>query len=132
LRADLPAEEYPLEPDKATVERVKWTPNVIDLRVVAKEPTRVIINQNWNKHFVASVGHVVNHKGLLAIDVPAGTHALRVAYRDRAFDVCIVVSTLTLLSLIAYAGWYAWRRLAFEIARYRRLPWVATEGRTVV
>lgn len=132
LRADLPAEEYPLDPNSATVQRVKWTPNAIDLHVVAWRGTRVIINQNWNKHFKSTVGRVVNHKGLLAIDVPAGTHDLRVAYRDRVFDVCIVISGLTLLGLVIYAAWFVRVRVAAAIRRFRALPWLPPEGPNVV
>jgi hypothetical protein len=102
---------------------VKWTPNRIDLAVDATAPTRVIINQNWNKHFRASVGTVVSHEGLLAIDVPAGKHQLRVRYVDRVFDVCFVISVLTLFGLIAYAAWYVGRRVAFEARRFQSLPW---------
>lgn len=122
LRADLPAEEYPLDPTKATVQRLEWTPNRIELAVDAKEPTRIIVNQNWNAHFRASVGRVVSHEGLLAVDVPAGTHRLRIAYVDRGFDVGLVMASVTLLGLLAYSGWYLRRHVAHLLSRYRTLP----------
>lgn len=129
LRADLPAEEYPLDPSKAKVTRLEWTPNWIDLQVEASEPTRVLVNQNWHKHFRSTVGKVANHEGLLAIDVPAGNHKLRIAYVDRGFQVGLVLASVTILALLAYAGWYLKRRVSHLISRYRALPfWPPLDG----
>jgi hypothetical protein len=82
LRSDLPAEEFPEDPAVATVERVAWTPHSITMKVEAKADTLVIVNQNFNRHWKASVGTVVDKGGLLAVAVPAGSHTLVVRYRD--------------------------------------------------
>ncbi|MGZ3417272.1 MAG: hypothetical protein ACXVEE_05360 [Polyangiales bacterium] len=131
LRADLPAEEYPLDPATATVKRREWTPNWIELDVVASAPATVIVNQNWNKHFRASVGRVVSHQGLLAVEVPPGTHRLRIEYVDRGFMVGLVLSGTTLLALIVYAAWYANRRFEVAWKRFRNLPLLPDDLRII-
>jgi hypothetical protein len=45
------------------------------------------------------VGQVRNHEGLLAIDVPAGTHELTVRYRDNAVLVGLFTSIASLIAL---------------------------------
>lgn len=99
LRGDLPAEEYPLDPAVAKVERLSWTPNVIKLRVEATGATTVLVNQNWSKSWRASVGQVRSHEGLLAIDVPAGTHELVVRYRDPWVFIGLFTTVGTLLAI---------------------------------
>ncbi len=82
LRADLPAEEY-LAPDAAdagTVRRLSWSPRKITLAVDVTRPARVLVNQNWAPGWHATIGKVVSHEGLLAIDVPAGAHDLTVSF----------------------------------------------------
>jgi hypothetical protein len=123
LRADLPAEEYPLDPAKATVQRVRWTPNELELDVVAKEPSTVVVNQNWERHWVSNVGTVVNKDGLLAVDVPAGTHRLRLSFRDRLLYTCVAISATGALALLGYGIWICWLRLRDAFKRYRELPW---------
>lgn len=122
LRADLPAEEYALDPTKATVQRVTWTPNRIELDVDAKAPTRVLVNQNWNKHFRASVGTVVSHEGLLGVDVPQGHHRLTIRYVDRGFDVGLVLCSLTILGLLSYTTFHLVRRGRYWLRRYDAAP----------
>lgn len=99
LRGDLPQEEYPLDPALATVRRVRWTPNEITLDVQASRATRVLINQNYERHWRSNVGNVVSHQGLLAVDVPAGRHTLVVKFVDRALQLSLLLSSLTLLAL---------------------------------
>jgi hypothetical protein len=114
LRGDLLAEEYPLDPALATVTRTEWTPNRIKLHVVATGPTTILVNQNWARSWRSNVGSVRNHEGLLAIDVPAGTHELVVRYRDQAVFLGLGTSIVTLL-VLAVLG-----------VRYLRNKWSAS------
>lgn len=101
LRADLPQEEFALDPSAATVERVRWTPNELTLRVRAARATRVVINQNHDRHWRSSVGTVVSHEGLLAIDVPPGDRVLSVRFVDRSLQASLLVSAATLIVLLS-------------------------------
>lgn len=104
LRGDLAAEEYPLDPAKAKVERVEWTPNAITLRVTASEPTAIVVNQNWAKPWRSDVGSVRAQDGLLAVDVPAGSHLVHLRFRDRAIDFGLFVSAVTWIAILVLAA----------------------------
>lgn len=102
LRADLPAEEYPLDPTVARVNRLRWTPNSIALRVRANKPTRILVNQNYNRYWTANIGGIRNHHGLLAVDVPQGKWRLKLVYRDPWQRVGALISSIALLSALAF------------------------------
>jgi hypothetical protein len=118
LRGDLPQEEYPSDPTKATVTRKSWSPNVIELDVDAKEATTIFINQNWAPEWRSSVGTVKDHEKLLAIDVPAGKYTMEIAYRSRLLIGCLLVSLITLLGVL-----YAFARGGFLWVRAERVRW---------
>ena len=102
LRGDLAAEEY-LAPDSAdagSVKRVAWSPNRIDLHVDVSRPARVLVNQNWAPGWHASVGKVVSHEGLIAIDVPAGAQDVALSFRPWS---TLGGGAATLASLLALA-----------------------------
>lgn len=122
LRGDLAQEEYPSDPEKATVKRRSWTPNAIELEVDAKVPTTIFINQNWAPEWRSSVGTVKSHEQLLAIDVPAGQYTMEVAYRDRFLTVCLLVSLATLLGVLYVFGRAGWTWLQGERPRWKTLP----------
>lgn len=111
LRGDLAQEEYPLDPALATVRRVRWTPNEIELDVEARRATRVLINQNHHKYWRSSVGAVVSHQGLLAIDVPAGRHRVKLRFVDRWLQLGIAVSLLGVAWLSVVTAAFIARRL---------------------
>lgn len=100
LRADLAAEEYPLVPSHATVTRKKWTPNSIMLDVDATIRARVLINQNYHRYWRSNIGQVVDHDGLLAVDLPRGHHQLKLAYRDPFFYLGAAITSLTAIILL--------------------------------
>ncbi len=101
LGGNLPAEEYALEPDAATVERVEWTPNRLVLRVDAERPARVLVNQNYHPGWRADVGTAVSHEGLLAVDVPGGLHTVTLRFLPRS---AIGGAAVSLLALILAVG----------------------------
>lgn len=111
LRGDLPAEEYPQDPTAATVRRVSWSPNEIELDVDASRPTRVLVNQNFHSNWRSSIGTTASHQGLLGVDVPRGHHRLRLRFVDRALQASVAVSLLTLLALASFAA-YAFAKWA--------------------
>jgi hypothetical protein len=122
LRGDLPQEEYPQDPEKATVKRLDWTPNKITLEVDAKEPTTVLVNQNWAPQWSASIGSVKSLDKLLAVDVPAGKNVVVLKYADRFLEACLLVSLASLLGLLWILGRDAYRWLQEETDRWDTLP----------
>jgi hypothetical protein len=122
LRADLAQEEYPLDPSLATVRRMRWTPNEITLDVQARRATRILVNQNYDHHWRSTVGTVVSHQGLLAVDVPAGRHTVVLTFVDRALQLSLLVSSLTLLALAAKLLAHIARRVRATIDALRTRP----------
>jgi hypothetical protein len=100
LRPDLEAEEYPLDPSLASVRRISWSPNRIDLAVHARKRTLVLVNQNHHRGWSSSVGRVIDHEGLLAVEVPEGKHRVTLAYTTPMWVPCLTVSLLALLGLL--------------------------------
>lgn len=105
LRGDLPAEEYlvPLAQDEAgnaplgEVVREDISPNTIRLKVDAKRPVRLAINQNHHPGWRASTGKVESWDGLLSVVLPAGEHHVQLAFRPRSGLGGILVSFAALL-----------------------------------
>lgn len=122
LRGDLPAEEYPAPASDLTVTRAKWTPNSIVLDVDARAAGRVLVNQNHDPSWRTNVGRVVAHDGLLAVDVPAGTHRVVLRYRNRWILVGSVISGFSLVALLTLGARVVARRAREALARFRSLP----------
>ncbi len=101
LRGDLKAEEYLEDATAGTVTRTKWTPNHIELTVHLERPARLRINQNWHPGWRTSVGTIASEKGLLAVELPAGDHALTLRFLPRA----AVGGALATLAALAVLGW---------------------------
>jgi hypothetical protein len=105
LRGDLPAEEY-LAPDSAdagSVKRLSWSPNTIALHVDVTRPARVLVNQNWAPGWHASLGKVVSHEGLIAVDVPAGARDLKLTFLPWT-TLGGAATTLVALLALAFLG----------------------------
>jgi len=90
-----------------TVTNVARTQNSFTFDVEAKEPGRVFLNSAHALGWRSSVGRVVDEGTLLALDVPAGTHHVRVRYWPRLLTPGIVITTTTLLGI--GIGWAAVR-----------------------
>ena len=125
LRVDLPQEEYLKDMEAGTVWRSHWSPNQIDLEVKLTRPARVYINQNWHPGWRSNVGAVVSDDGLLAVDLPEGTHALTLRFWPRS---AVGGMAATLLALVV-AGFIVWRaRQSDEITLGR--DWLVTAALT--
>ncbi|MEO8799059.1 MAG: hypothetical protein ABI551_14310, partial [Polyangiaceae bacterium] len=100
LRGDLKHDEAFQDPTAGTVTRTSWTPNVIVLAVDAHKAGRVLVNQNWHAGWHASVGEIVDEKGLRAVDVPAGHSELTLKFLPRE---ALGGTLITIASLLALA-----------------------------
>ncbi len=112
LRGDLAAEEFPLDPAKATVSRVSWSPSKIVLAVHATEPAVVVVNQNFSPRWSASVGDVQSLEGELSVQIPAGDHEVVLKYDDTLFDFGVLVSLLSLAAAIFLFGRWAFYKVS--------------------
>ncbi|MBZ4420315.1 hypothetical protein [Myxococcus sp. RHSTA-1-4] len=108
LRGDLPQEEYLEEPAAGTARRVEWTPNRVEVDVVASRPAVLLVNQNWHPGWKASVGEVVSRDGLLAVRLPEGEHRVVLRFLPRSGLGGALVSALAWVGL----GFLAWRQRA--------------------
>jgi hypothetical protein len=107
LRGDLTSEEYLPDAGAGSVERIGWSPNRLDLRADLQRPARLIVNQNWHPGWRSSVGSVVSHDGLLAVDLPAQSSELRLRFLPRS---AIGGGLVSLASLLTAGGFWALRR----------------------
>lgn len=106
LRGDLAQEEY-IVPERdgrnaGKVQRLSWSPNAIRLKVIAQQPVRIAINQNYHPGWRAEGGEVESWDGLLSVRVPAGESQVVVRFRPRSG---IGGLGLTLLSVLTGALW---------------------------
>lgn len=115
LRSNLPADEYLLDPGAGTLQRVEWSPNRVVVDVALKRPGTVIVNQNWNEHWRVDGARKIKHAGLLAAEVPAGTHRIEFRYLPRPFLVGLAITVASLLA--AALAW--WRLGSRERVRLR-------------
>ena len=101
LRADAASEEYLADPGAGTVRREAWSPNRIELSVDLARPARLLVNQNWDRGWRASVGRVRSEQGLLAVDLPAGRRTVALTMRPPLVLWGLAWTALTL----AAAAW---------------------------
>ena len=107
LRGDLSAEEYLDDPEAGAVTRRAWSPNAIDLDVALVRAATLLVNQNFHPGWRSDVGHVRDHDGLLAVDLPAGARRVSLRFRPRSALAGVVSSTAALLAI---AGLLAFSR----------------------
>jgi hypothetical protein len=105
LRGDLPQEEYLRDTEAGTVTETRWAPNRIELHVSLVRPARVYVNENWHPGWHVSEGTVLADGGLLAVDLPAGTHDVVLRFLPRS----AILGGLTSLAALVVAV-YVWRR----------------------
>jgi hypothetical protein len=79
------------------------------LHADVSRPARVLVNQNWAPGWHSSVGKVVSHEGLLAVDLPAGANDVELKFLPWS---TLGAATVTAVSLAALAliCWRARRR----------------------
>lgn len=106
LRGDLQTEEYLVDAEgkvaEGRVERLRWTPNAITVRVESAAPVRLAVNQNYHPGWHASVGDVRSWDGLLTVALPAGAHEVTLRFLPRSGIGGLLASLVGLLGGIAY------------------------------
>ena len=103
LRGDLTEEERLVDPGAGTVVERSWSPNQIDLDVALAVAGRVEINQNYNEGWRTDHGAITSDDGLLAVDLPAGEHAVSLRFEPRSARGGAIVSAVAVAALLAVA-----------------------------
>lgn len=98
------------------VESSSRTHNTFTAVVNASAPGRVLLNTAHDKGWRSTVGTVVEHEHLLAVDVPAGRHTVFVRYWPRLLTPGFWITGLTIVGLVL---WGLRRRIAAAVARLR-------------
>ncbi|MDP1827532.1 MAG: hypothetical protein Q8L48_29950 [Archangium sp.] len=101
LRAELQQESWLLAPDAGVLEERGWSPQRLQFHVELSRPTRLVINQNHHRGWKSSVGEVVSEDGLLAVELPAGTHDVSLRFLPVSAVGGLLVSALALALLLA-------------------------------
>jgi len=105
LRGDLEHEASLADPAAGAVEERAWSPNRLEFYVALDRPTRLLVNQNYHRGWKSDVGQVVSERGLLAVELPAGSHDVRLRFLPRSAVGGLIVSALSLV-----AAGMLWRR----------------------
>ncbi len=82
---------------KGRVDSFRRTTRHVFLRVTLTKPSRVLVNQHLAPGWTSNVGQVVDDAGRLAVDLPAGTHALDIVYLPPTLVPSVLLTLLGLL-----------------------------------
>lgn len=105
LGADLPADEYVLDPQLGPVRRIAWSPNHIILETDFARPGIVVVNQNFHRGWRVDGGTLTDTGGLLSARVDAGRRRISFRFLPTSFLVGLAITLTTLL-----CGLWLWRR----------------------
>lgn len=93
-------EAYFLEETNKT-EIISFTPNKIDVKVSLIKPDKLIINQNFSSFWKTNTGHIINHKGLLGVNLNNdGNYIIKLQYIPKDFYIGLMISLCTLAYFI--------------------------------
>ncbi len=109
LRAGLPQEVYLEKPEAGAVQLARWSPNALVLEATLRAPARVLVNQNHHAGWRASAGRVVAADGLLAVELPEGTHRVELRFLPRSAVGGALTSVAALLAALWLATRFSWR-----------------------
>ena len=114
LQADLEHEEYLLDPEAGSIERLNWSTNRISVALNLSHETVVLVNQNAHQGWQVDRGEIVAHEGLIAARVPAGEYTLTFEFSDPWVIKGAYVTLFTLACLVAFWALSRRRRKAIS------------------
>lgn len=89
------------EGDQGSVTLRRWSPNRVEAGVTVPTATKVILNANYARGWVANGAPAENANGRVAIPVGAGTHTVTFEYRPEGFRAGFLVTLGTVLGVLA-------------------------------
>lgn len=90
----------------ATVENYHFTFNTQNFRYSAEQPVVVVINQNWNAEWSSTVGKVVNTRGLLSVELPAGSGEVTLRFHSWRFKLGLLIGLLSGVSWLLWGAYW--------------------------
>ncbi len=94
LRAGRVDQQWVADASAGTVAPEGWSPNALRFRVALGRGGTVVINQHHDSSWTANVGIVVERDGLLAVELPSGSHSLELKHRPRGLGLGVLLSAL--------------------------------------
>jgi hypothetical protein len=81
---------------------IEWSPNRLTFEVNAPSSARLVVNQNFDPFWTLEHGRgsVAEQNGLLAIDLPAGSQKLTMAYSGWAWKAGAAITLLSILAAL--------------------------------
>ncbi len=80
--------------DAGKVVRLRWSPSSITFRVETSRPATLIVDQNFDEGWRATLGAPVSHEGLLALEVPAGDRQVTFRHRPQGLELGLAMTGL--------------------------------------
>lgn len=102
---------------KGEVTLARWTPNVLDYNVDAKENATVVVNQNYDSEWklVKGRGVLFDSRGLLAVEIPPGKQRLELRYYSSSFlHGCMIFLVGIAIGSALFFAERRWRSTAKE------------------
>ncbi len=94
--------ELSFERGHAELESLSRTINSVVVKIRASAPVRMILNQNFDPDWTSNRGAVIEDRGRLAVDLPAGTQTVRLRFWPRTL---LTGLSLSALGATLCAGW---------------------------
>lgn len=95
--------------DAGTARQTRWSPNEITVDVALTRPARLIVNQNYETGWTASVGTTESDRRMLTVRLPQGRYTLTVRHRPPG-----LLPGLLLTVLGAALSVFVWKKLTPE------------------
>jgi hypothetical protein len=83
-----------------SIENWHRTPHAVSAELTLPEPARIVVNQNYSRGYVSSVGQVVSDHKRVALDLPAGQHRVELRYRPPEFAPTAAISGIGLALIV--------------------------------
>jgi hypothetical protein len=123
LRGDLAQEEYGAPGTDTKVERLKWSPHEIVVKVTSSGPGRFLVNQNHHAAWKTDVGELTSDGGLISVHVPPGEHVVTLTFSDghvRAGALLTFATSLAIAIEAFRSGRRRLKRLRVTLRFWRR------------
>ena len=99
-------------------EQRRWSPSEVRISVTLAQPATLLVNQNYETSWSASVGRLSPHNGILGVELPAGQHDVVLRHRPVGLNFGILLSLVGLALSIAALRELSPSRLTFLRARF--------------
>ncbi len=110
---EYPGEAYVLDSNGANkVTGAEFESNAMRVSVELTSPATVVINQNYHRDWHADRGTLLEHKGLVAVQLTEpGSYRVNLRFHPRSFYAGVILTTLAVLAAVGFRrSWYTGTR----------------------